>query len=317
MAKLALLGLVTDSLAHKKAAASGSAAGAWIAVFLLAIVDFTWRYYSGLTFTFDWLKIICVFGVIGLINIFYGILGRSTRLASMANYAGLWIAFTITGAMFTYLTAHLRLPLVDSKLATFDTWLAFDWITWFSFVAAHPALSFFLGLAYSSLILQIIASILFFCHIGRPDRNLELWWMALISLLITSVISGIFPAAGAGIRFGAWAIKYASYLPHFLALRDGSLQTIALADMQGIITFPSYHTVLALLVTYAYRDQKYLLALVMALNTLMLFSIPPYGNHYIADMIAGACVAAASIAVLRTTRPKRRANELVSHAAAA
>lgn len=133
---------------------------------------------------------------------------------------------------------------------------------------------------------------------------MELWWLAMIALLITSLISAVFPAAGAGGRFGDLAAQYAPYLPHFFGLRDGSLQNVALSQMQGIITFPSYHTVLAVLLPYAYRRERYALALVATLNILMLFSIPPYGNHYIADMLAGACVAGTTVVLVRIAVPK-------------
>jgi len=45
-----------------------------------------------------------------------------------------------------------------------------------------------------------------------------------------------------------------------------------------------------------------LLWAIAALNILMLLSIPPYGSHYLVDMLAGAAVAFVAIVVTWLTR---------------
>jgi PAP2 superfamily len=137
----------------------------------------------------------------------------------------------------------------------------FDWLTWFRFVSQHPALKLLLSVAYFSLMLQIVVSIIYFSHIERSDRNCELWWNAMLSLLITAGLSALLPAAGASVLFGVPEVASTTYLPHFLAIRDGSISSFPLETMQGIVTFPSYHTVLAVLLTYAYRGQGRILLL--------------------------------------------------------
>ncbi len=84
-----------------------------------------------------------------------------------------------------------------------------------------------------------------------------------------------------------------------MALREGTLVQIALENMQGIITFPSYHTVLAVLLVYVYRGQGRIFLGVVILNILMLLSIPVYGSHYFGDMLAGALIALLSICLVR------------------
>jgi hypothetical protein len=216
----------------------------------------------------------------------------------MAHYAALWIAFTVTGAVFTYLAASIRLPLRDAELAAVDRWLHFDWVAWFRMVSGSPILTAVLGLAYSSLFLQIIGSIFFFCHIRRPDRNYELWSTATAALMITTLLSALVPAVGAGVYYAASDLPQLTYLPHLLALRDGTLASVAVENMQGIITFPSYHTVLAILLVYVYRGHGRMLCAVAGINTLMLLSIPVYGSHYLSDMLVGAVVALLSISFI-------------------
>ncbi|HUC69964.1 MAG TPA: phosphatase PAP2 family protein, partial [Stellaceae bacterium] len=57
----------------------------------------------------------------------------------------------------------------------------------------------------------------------------------------------------------------------------------------------SYHTVLAVLLTYAHRRSS-LLAPVALVNAVMLFSVPSFGGHYLIDIIAGIIVAMLAIA---------------------
>ena len=72
--------------------------------------------------------------------------------------------------------------------------------------------------------------------------------------------------------------------------------------MQGIITMPSYHTVLAVLFTYAFRRTGLVGYGIATLNLVMLLSIPPIGGHYLVDVLAGGALALGAIAVQRAPR---------------
>jgi hypothetical protein len=65
---------------------------------------------------------------------------------------------------------------------------------------------------------------------------------------------------------------------------------------------PSYHTIMAVLFTYAFRCTGLVGYGIAALNTIMLLSIPPIGGHYLVDMLAGGALALGAIAVLRAHR---------------
>ena len=292
------LSSAVSNVHHTAERTAGPRHTTWVAVVVFGLVDLLWSAYEALSF-FRLERVLLAIVLMISLSWLYGASRRSLRLANMAHYAGLWIAFTITGAVFTYLAATFRLPLRDPELAAVDGWLRFDWVAWFRFVGNSPILRVGLGLAYSSLFVQILVSIFYFCHVDKPDRNQELWSTAAVSLLITALLSALIPAAGAGVYFGASDLPNLTYLPHFLALRDGTLTHIAVENMQGIVTFPSYHTVLAVLLTYAYRGQGHMLFAIAALNVLMLLSIPVYGSHYLSDMLAGALIALLSIYLLK------------------
>ena len=195
----------------------------------------------------------------------------------------LWIAFTATGCVLTYLCATWALPLHDEALANFDRALGFDWSLWRKAVLESPALHWALSIAYGSLAFQILYSAIFFSLAGLRQRNKELFVLAALTLLLTALISALYPV------LGPW--MGASYIPHLLALRAGGPWDFELSALDGIVQMPSYHTILAILFTYAYRGTGITGWVVAGLNAIMLPAISPLGGHYLADMIAGAAIA--------------------------
>ncbi len=67
------------------------------------------------------------------------------------------------------------------------------------------------------------------------------------------------------------------------------------ANLQGIISFPSFHTSLGVLFTYVVRKRRLILLPVALLNVAMIVSVLTEGGHFLVDVVAGAAVAAAAI----------------------
>ena len=90
----------------------------------------------------------------------------------------------------------------------------------------------------------------------------------MLTLLTTTLISALWPVLG---PLATFAAREGTYLPDLLALRGGGPWHFDLTAMEGIVEMPSYHTILAVLFTYAFRIQP--LLGIAALNGLMLLSI--------------------------------------------
>jgi hypothetical protein len=267
----------------------------WLALAGLAVFIFALASYQGLAFEHPQtnIKIFAVLGTICLI--FFALFGRSSRVGVMIGYLMLWIATGPLGFALSYVCATLNFPILDRALDGFDKTLGFDWLAWYTFVNAHSALKDALTAAYTSMPLQIIFSIIYFSHREESHRSNELWWTALIAVVITVVASGIFPAMGSYEYYGVVNAKQGIHLPDLHALRDGTLTILSFERAKGIVTLPSFHTVMTILLTYIYRRQYRILYAVLPLNVLQLAAIPSEGGHYIADMVAGAAVAAIAI----------------------
>lgn len=265
----------------------------------IGIVDVAWSRYIGLTVHgWTWFAAAVAFCV--LVSFVYRELRPAPPIARLASYAALWIVFTAVGCIFTYLAASVSRPLVDGYLTSFDHFLGFDWIGWSSDVHRYILLSVVLRAAYDSLGLQIVVSIIILSFRPGPDRNAELLLGAILSLTLTAVISAIWPTLGPWTPFND---QYASSddllnARDVLTMRAGGSASFALARLRGIVTFPSYHTVLAILLAYAHRG-RWSFPVFLVINCLMIASIPSEGGHYLSDVLAGAGLAIVAIAVAR------------------
>ncbi|MBR0966786.1 phosphatase PAP2 family protein [Bradyrhizobium diazoefficiens] len=85
----------------------------------------------------------------------------------------------------------------------------------------------------------------------------------------------------------------------FNMLRDGSLSVIDLSALDGIVSFPSFHTILGILGIYAVRDVRWLLAVVPPINVTMIVATMPVGGHHLADVLAGAGLSLGAIMFVR------------------
>jgi hypothetical protein len=219
---------------------------------------------------------------------------RSRAIADMAAAAALWGALTSTGTVLSYLAATCALPLQDELLEQLDRVIGFDWLAWHDAMLNRPTLSWLFPIAYYSLEPQAALSIIYFTVSNRIVRIGELLLLVGVTSVVTVLISAIWPALGP-------FPEHFPYLTDLLALRGGGPWHFNLLTMQGIVTMPSYHTVMAVLFTYAFRRTGLIGYGIAALNVVMLLSIPPIGGHYLVDMLAGGALALGAIAVQRAS----------------
>ncbi len=267
----------------------------WTAAILLSVADLALCQRLQLRFH-DWSGLALAIAVTAGIALFYQISGRSVRLARAAHWTLLWLIFVNAGTVLVYIAAACGGRAHDATLAMIDAALGFDWAAWYNFLAPHRDLRFVLWLAYMSLFPQILVSIFWFSARNLDYFNYELLLNNIVSLLITTAIFLMLPA------IGHQETARGLDLPVLLALRGKGPWSFDLGQLQGLISFPSYHTVLAVLLTYAHRRSALLLP-VAFVNAVLLFSIPTVGQHYLIDMIAGGAVAL--LAILATAAARR------------
>ena len=152
---------------------------------------------------------------------------------------------------------------------------------------------------------QMAAVVLLLGFTGRLAW-LRVYMLAFVfAALVTIGLSALAPAEGVwlhdGIRNADPALLPVSHTswPVFLGLRDGSVRALMAMGSEGIITFPSLHAALAVILIAAFWPVKAARWPAAALNTVMLVATPIDGSHYFVDVFAGVAIAVVSLIAAR------------------
>lgn len=229
-----------------------------------------------------------------------------------------WLGFFAD--LFALLALNHLMPLVVTiatyVVTPFGLGLRDAWLAWpeqaigrtqarvYRFAADAGALPL-LGFAYSSLGPQSLALPAYF---GLVRRNFDKAWefAAYSCVAATAVIGAYWMIPGVGdykyYGFGP-PIEPPIWLAQIETLRAGL--PFRLDDPAGLVCFLSFHFVFASLLTWAYRDERYVFPFIAALNFVVFLSIMPIGWHYLIDAPGGALWAAGAVMITnRLVRPK-------------
>lgn len=215
----------------------------------------------------------------------------------IAEFLALTLAMAMAFTVFAYLCMAVSGPLVDRQLLGIDKAIGFDWLAGWHVLIARPSLLKIANFLYNSLTWQALYLCLLLGLMARVRNMREIFWIIFLSALITDLVAIALPAYGPFQTFGL--SSYGGYLPDMKHLKSGSDLTFALSRMTGVISFPSFHTVLALAYAYGFRKTGIIGHVIAALNALMLLTVPFIGGHYLIDMIAGAAVMIVSLMVVK------------------
>lgn len=223
-------------------------------------------------------------------------------IALLGGAAQIITCFALCGVL-SYLVSSTERPFVDRELATLDGMMGFDWPRYVAWVQARPALDSLLSTAYSGTIIEM-TGIAVLLGAVRRERVQELSATILIALLLTIAISGIFPAVDAWAHYGP---AHPELIPEMtvhdlIPLRDGTLRQIDLRRVEGLITFPSFHTILSLLFIYVLRGIRVAFPASLVMNLTIILATLTAGGHYLTDLLGGAAVTVISIALYRAVR---------------
>ncbi len=226
----------------------------------------------------------------------------ASALASTAQV----IAFAAVGAPLSYVAAAATgtWPLHDAAFDAVDGALHFDWKGLLAAMREWPDFHVAMRVIYMSLSAQITAIVLVLGFTGRLAW-LRVYTLAFIFAALACIaISALVPSEGVWlfdglksadpllpVSHGAW--------PVYAGLRDGSYRLLMAHGAEGIITFPSLHAGLAVILIAALWPVPVLRWISVALNTLMLAATPIDGAHYLTDILAGVAVAVAALVAAR------------------
>lgn len=216
------------------------------------------------------------------------------------------------GAVANYSVAALSAGYIDQWLASIDRTLDFDWEQAYRLTFAHPAIERFSRITYSSIFLSPIVIIAALCAAGKVDRVrlflcvyalalgatiFALCWCATAGPLSLSTIGDDGHSTAVGVR----------YVAVIDGLRAGTIRSIDLTRMEGLVSMPSFHAASGMMFSWAVWPLRRFRWPILAINLAMIVATPVEGNHYLIDVIAGLGLAAAAIWLVDAALARRSA----------
>jgi hypothetical protein len=277
----------------------------WAATLAIAAVDALWLALRGIPVAPLGFSLVAA-SVAALIaaGVFWTLVKPEPTLRAMALSTGCLLAFTTALAVLHYLAATLDRPLVDGQLAAAEAVLGFDWRAHVAFLDAHPTLARGLALAYHSSGPQVALVVITLSAMRRFGRLWRYVRLFAITLLAVIAVSALFPAEGPyafykGLDGGTSELETVGatwHLEPLSQLRTGEPSRLALTEMRGLATFPSFHVCLALITAWALAPIRWVGPLAVLLNGAVVVATIGSGGHYLPDVLAGAILGAFALA---------------------
>ena len=252
-------------------------------------------------------------GMLGLGLYLRGGRPQLPTLASMASGMAVYLGLSGVIAIFIYLRFPISVPLIDPALIALDSRLGYSWPDFVAGLAAYPVPGRVLGWVYHSSLPQLMALVAFLALTGRTLALHRALLAGTVSLVLTCLFWWAWPSVGPSAYLSvapeaAGAIGLftdGAYGARLDGLVQNGLAVIHPAQVMGTIAFPSYHTVMALLVVWYLRGTVLWLP-ALALNAAMVPAILAHGGHHLADMGGGIVAFAAAAAIAAKLAPAHR-----------
>ncbi len=184
--------------------------------------------------------------------------------------------------------------IIDPALLHLDQRIGFSTVAFMQWTFSHPWLHHLLTMSYSTWMPELLLTpivLAFFKDQLEIDRYLL---ATFVSFFIGGLIYYFWPTiAPAGVLHNQRFLQE----QYDLILRFQQVhQHIPVTTYDGgLISFPSFHVITALLVLYAFRKYAPLFYPLLLLNILLIVSTMALGYHYVVDVIAALILAPMSI----------------------
>ncbi|MFM0557310.1 phosphatase PAP2 family protein [Paraburkholderia sediminicola] len=277
----------------------------WAVFGAIVLVDAIWLAIKRWTFVPESLIAPLAVSVVFGMPLLVGRYRRDPALRRVCEVIPFLALFTAASATLSYLVVATAFPLVDAQLAAADRFIGFDWVGYYSWAQSHPLYLRVIGVAYESMGAQIFLIAVYLSFSSRFLQLFEYIRESASTLLLAIVVSVFWPAQGALKFYGDRWHADVSQMFHFELLRSGAMTIVDLRHIEGLVSMPSYHTISAILLCWAVRRTP-LVHVVVPVNIAMVLATPIVGGHYVVDVLGGAIVAAAAIALFGRGQPVGR-----------
>jgi membrane-associated phospholipid phosphatase len=191
-----------------------------------------------------------------------------------------------------YAGATLDVPYADALLTKLDCGIA---PAIYHLVKQWPAADSLLSTIYNTVFIQTLAVIIVLTWTRQSNRLRAFVMRFMLGCLMALVLFCLFPAEGTVAGGLPVPEGYDRIISELSRLR--SSPTYLVQGMpEGLITFPSFHTIWAVLLTAAFH-RTLIFKPLLVINTLMIVSTMSIGMHYFVDVVVGLGISAFVIAM--------------------
>ncbi len=222
-----------------------------------------------------------------------------SRLIEVCVLAIWAVLLTNTLALLILIAGRSHRPLVDRTLFMIDSRAQFSTASMVHLAARLPLLERTLDLAYNFLPLLIVSAILVPALAGHAEAARRYIAGIVLAAFVTAALSALWPAVG------PWTTEaivpnrqQAGIAAYMMRLASSGPVQIDVVN-SGIVSFPSFHVVLAILSAVALSSIRRLRVWAWMLCLLICFSAITTGWHYGVDVLGGVLLAGASIFATR------------------
>jgi membrane-associated phospholipid phosphatase len=261
----------------------------------------------------SFLPLVFTAALLGIVHHIYARVRPEPRLALTASLLALLVLAGLLAGVISHAGLRMHYPLIDAWLDGADRAMGINTPRLALMLALHPHWGTLLNLIYVSAFPAVFLTALWLGLRGQDARAWELGLGFTGGILIAATIAAFFPALGnmayhqldgtKGLPAGAGSY----YLEAFHYFRDGHDPRFDMRQLSGVVEFPSFHMIMALIVPYALRRTGVLGWAAIAWSVLVVVSTIAIGGHYVIDLVGGAVLWAACMWAARDGRAAPRA----------
>jgi membrane-associated phospholipid phosphatase len=224
----------------------------------------------------------------------------ASRLINALECVSLLALISLIGGVASYALAALSTGWKDGALLAADAALGLDWVSYWTFVQHHGLVKLLLDYGYFSIFSTPAILLIILAATGKEQAAYRFLIAYALALILTDLIFPFVPGKSAAEHFlpagtANMPMPGLLHIPIIEQLRAGATHQVNLAQLGGLIAFPSFHAASACLFAWAGWQDRWFRVPCFAINFAMLLATPIQGGHYFIDTLGGMVVAAFAI----------------------
>ncbi len=256
---------------------------------------------------------IYIFAICAIISLCYRFVIQEKALFLFGETVAQTICASFVIMISILIGARANLPLADETLLRIDHFLGFDWYAHARWINEQPDwLNSFLRFCYQSYGMQAIILIPALFIRGHSDQGQRFVMTFYITGMITAVIATLIPAEAMYIHYNIDPSSFGHvepaaallHAPELMAMRNHTTNVLIYPGM-GLVTFPSFHTTMAIILIYASIPLPLMRLWALPVNLGMILATPYHGGHYLIDLVAGFVIGFFGVWCAETILPPR------------